>query len=260
MSRWLVEWIHWKRIHFVVSRWLVGGCEVSSSPSTTSGATPLALSVPSNCRQLGVFRPWAIQQGSVSWDADRHHLGEGLPDKLGLSDFKFWQTSSSPPVYDCGKVASASRPHGILGAFCFQGPSSDAPSSVAAEDPLVSSVQRSSAGFHVPGIQRVPLQVSLPSLLLYIDTSLTGWGALLLDTTVAGVWSWEERDLHINILEMNPVQLALNTFCNWLAGELFILMSDNAILVVYLKKQGDVMSKVMCDLAQEMWCGQSFTR
>ena len=49
----------------------------------------------------------------------------------------------------------------------------------------------------------VPLKVSSPSALLYTDLLLTGWGAYLLNLLVAGVWSWEERELHINVLDMN---------------------------------------------------------
>ena len=49
-------------------------------------------------------------------------------------------------------------------------------------------------------LSRVPLQVPPPSLLLYTDASLTGWGTHLLNLTVAGVWFRKERDLHINVL------------------------------------------------------------
>ena len=64
------------------------------------------------------------------------------------------------------------------------------------------------------------------------------------------MWSWEERQLHINILWMKVVILALKAFLNRLSGESIILMSDNAIVVAYLKKQGGTVSKVLCDLEQ----------
>ena len=44
----------------------------------------------------------------------------------------------------------------------------------------------------------VPLQVSSP-LLLHTDASLIGWSTQLLNRTAAGVWSWEEKDPHINV-------------------------------------------------------------
>ena len=41
-----------------------------------------------------------------------------------------------------------------------------------------------------------------PDLHLYSDASCSGWGAHLLDQHVSGVWSDQEKLLHINLLEM----------------------------------------------------------
>ena len=62
----------------------------------------------------------------------------------------------------------------------------------------------------------------------------------------------EERDLHINLLEMKATQLALKTFLDRLAGESVVFMSDSSTIVAYLKKHGGAVSKVMCSLAQEI--------
>ena len=62
----------------------------------------------------------------------------------------------------------------------------------------------------------VSLQVSPPFLLLFTDACLTGWGAHLLDLTVAGVWSQEEKELPINVLKMKVVCLALDV--SWTQG------------------------------------------
>ena len=86
-------------------------------------------------------------------------------------------------------------------------------------------------------------------LLLSLNTSITGWDAHLLDHTVAGIWLLKEKDLQINVLEMKAVQLALNAFLTRIAGELVILMRDTATVVIYLKKQGGTVFKVMCNLA-----------
>ena len=96
----------------------------------------------------------------------------------------------------------------------------------------------------------VPLQVPPLSFLLFTDASLTCWGAHLLDLPAAGVWPQEEKELHINILEMKVVVLALNTL-NSATGESVVLISDNAT-VAYLKKRGGTVSKMLCDLAQEV--------
>ena len=51
-----------------------------------------------------------------------------------------------------------------------------------------------------------------PDLHLYSDTSCSGWGAHLLDQHVSGVWSDQEKLLHINLLEMKALFLGLQDF------------------------------------------------
>ena len=51
-----------------------------------------------------------------------------------------------------------------------------------------------------------------PDLHLYSDASSSGWGAHLLDQNVSGVWSAQEKLLHINLLEMKAMFLAFKPF------------------------------------------------
>ena len=51
-----------------------------------------------------------------------------------------------------------------------------------------------------------------PDLHLYLDASCSGWGAHLLDQHVSGVWSDQEKLLHINLLEMKALFLGLQAF------------------------------------------------
>ena len=133
---------------------------VSSSPSSTSQATPSAPLRPGDCQQLGEVRPQAIQQGSLSWDADRHHPREGLPN--GLSYCKIpgscGQVLSHPT--SCKNVVAASMPLDVYGAAYSQGLCPDGPSSLAVVGPLVSSIRlSSSAGSLVVGMRGVHLLV-----------------------------------------------------------------------------------------------------
>ena len=77
--------------------------------------------------------------------------------------------------------------------------------------------------------------MSHPSLLLYKDVSVAGQGTYLQDVATVGVWS-QDRELHINTLEMKVVLLALNTFLPRILGESVVLMSNNATVVAYLEK------------------------
>ena len=56
------------------------------------------------------------------------------------------------------------------------------------------------------------------------------------ELTAARLWTEEELNLYINILKVNVVQPAVNTFKDWIIGESVVLMSDNATVVAYIKK------------------------
>ena len=77
-----------------------------------------------------------------------------------------------------------------------------------------------------------------PDLHLYSDTSSSGWGAHLLDQNVSGVWSDQEKLLHINLLEMKALFLGLQAFQEDVSGHHVTAMCDNSTVVAYVNKQG----------------------
>ena len=77
-----------------------------------------------------------------------------------------------------------------------------------------------------------------PDLHLYSDASSSGWGAHLLDQNVSGVWSAQEKLLHINLLEMKAMFLALQAFQEVVSGHHVTAMCDNSTVVAYVNKQG----------------------
>ena len=58
----------------------------------------------------------------------------------------------------------------------------------------------------------VRFRTPAPDLHLYSDASSSGWGAHLLDQHMSGVWSDQEKLLHINLLEMKALFLGLQAF------------------------------------------------
>ena len=68
----------------LLPRWLADHHRVSSSSAVASGTPPLTLSGAGDCHQYEEAGPQTDLQGSISWDADTHHLREGLSN--GLSD------------------------------------------------------------------------------------------------------------------------------------------------------------------------------
>ena len=108
----------------------------------------------------------------------------------------------------------------------------------------------------------VPLHVPLPSLLLYTDKSLSGWGTHILDLTASGVWSEEKSQEHINVQEMRAVELALASFLPQLAGQSVVLISDNASVIAYLRHQGSTVSSRLRLMASAitLWTEQHSVR
>ena len=91
-----------------------------------------------------------------------------------------------------------------------------------------------------------------PDLHLYSDTSSSGWGAHLLDQNVSGVWSAQEKLLHINLLEMKALFLGLQAFQEDVAGHHVTAMCDNSTVVAYVSKQGGTVSRSLCLLTSRL--------
>ena len=87
---------------------------------------------------------------------------------------------------------------------------------------------------------------------LYSDASSSGWGAHLLDQNVSGVWSAQEKLLHINLLEMKALFLALQAFQEIVSGHHVTAMCDNSTVVAYVNKQGGTVSRPLCLLTSRL--------
>ena len=81
-----------------------------------------------------------------------------------------------------------------------------------------------------------------PDLHLYSDASSSGWGVHLLDQNVSGVWSDQEKLLHINLLEMKALFLDLQAFREDVMGHHVTAMCDNSTVVAYVNKQGGTLT------------------
>ena len=91
-----------------------------------------------------------------------------------------------------------------------------------------------------------------PDLHLYSDASSSGWGSHLLDQNVSGVWSAQEKLLHINLLEMKAMFLALQAFQEVVSGHHVTAMCDNSTVVAYVNKQGGTVSRPLCLLTSRL--------
>ena len=124
-------------------------------------------------------------------------------------------------------------------------PESDPPSLPVA---LPEEARRDLSWWMVRDHLLVGVQFGTPALdlHLYSDASSSGWGAHLLDQNVSGVWSAQEKLLHINLLEMKALFLALQAFQEDVAGHHVTAMCDNSTVVAYVNKQGGTVSRPLC--------------
>ena len=158
-----------------------------------------------------------------------------------------------------GHLASLERlvPHGRLRMRSLQwhlkthwSPETDSPSLLV---PLSQEVREDLSWWMVRDhlLMGVQFGTPAPDLHLYSDASRSGWGAHLLDRLVSGVWSDQEKLLHINLLEMKILFLALQSFQELVAGHHVTAMCDNSTVVAYVNKQGGTVSRSVCSLASQ---------
>ncbi|XP_048240303.1 uncharacterized protein LOC124116370 [Haliotis rufescens] len=99
----------------------------------------------------------------------------------------------------------------------------------------------------------VSLQPFSPTLHLFVDASTVGWGAHCQDLQVAGRWSLEESQLHINNLEFKAVILAVSHWSTLLQSSTLMIQSDNLSVVWYINKMGSTKSTSLLSLALDFF-------
>ena len=98
----------------------------------------------------------------------------------------------------------------------------------------------------------VVLSLAVPDLSFYSDASDVGWGAIVRENQVSGVWTPSQRELSINLREMMAVQKGLLEFSSLLRGKTIALFCDNVTTVAYLRRSGGTRSQVLFLKAREI--------
>ena len=92
----------------------------------------------------------------------------------------------------------------------------------------------------------LPLGLLQPDLLLFADTSDTGWGASLEDAHLSGLWPPACSQYSINHRKLLVVLYAVQGFLPLLKGCSISLFSNNAMALSYLRNQGGTHSSTQC--------------
>jgi len=90
-------------------------------------------------------------------------------------------------------------------------------------------------------------------LTITTDASKMGWGATNQKLSTRGVWTREENQAHINLLEMKAVLLAFKSLVSLERNIHIQLFINNSTTIAYLNHRGGMHSKALSDLAVEIW-------
>ncbi|KAF7238272.1 Enzymatic polyprotein [Varanus komodoensis] len=105
----------------------------------------------------------------------------------------------------------------------------------------------------LPQAKRVPFRPPQPTVTVYTDASLIGWGATCAGLRVQGAWTQREAARHINFLELLAIFNALKSFVTVLHRQVVQIASDSIAAVFYVNKQGGTKSPLLARLSMQIW-------
>jgi len=88
---------------------------------------------------------------------------------------------------------------------------------------------------------------------IFSDASLTGWGASSASDRTHGWWSNEEKELHINALELKAAFYGLKCFASGLSNCEILLRIDNTTAIAYINRFGSVKYPLLSSLSKAIW-------
>ena len=93
----------------------------------------------------------------------------------------------------------------------------------------------------------------LPNILIQLDASGSGWGAVCNRIETRGTWSLHESSLHINCLELLAATYAIKAFTKSLNNAHVLIQMDNTSAIAYLNKMGGAKPGVLDKYAHTLW-------
>lgn len=88
---------------------------------------------------------------------------------------------------------------------------------------------------------------------IYSDASTTGWGAACGSESTSGQWSEQERNQHINYLELLAAFFALKIFAANLQHCEILLRIDNTTAISYINRMGGIQYPHLTRLTKDIW-------
>lgn len=91
------------------------------------------------------------------------------------------------------------------------------------------------------------------SLEVFSDASTTGWGAACGKERASGPWSSQERELHINQLELQAAFIALKIFAKFHTHCQILMRIDNSTAICYINRMGGIQFPHLTHIAKDIW-------
>jgi hypothetical protein len=98
-----------------------------------------------------------------------------------------------------------------------------------------------------------PLCIPKISVNMTTDASNEGFGATCNSKQTQGRWNTEEKDMHINCLELLAIKYALLAFRAEVKGKHVSILCDNSCAVSYIKNKGGSKSRICNLIAKDIW-------
>ena len=98
-----------------------------------------------------------------------------------------------------------------------------------------------------------PVKPLLPDLLIQLDASGTGWGAVRNRIEIRGTWSLYESSLHINCLELLAATYTIKAFIKSLSNAHVLIQMDNTSAIANVNKMGEAKQGVLEKHACSLW-------
>ena len=97
-----------------------------------------------------------------------------------------------------------------------------------------------------------PINRGNPKFSITSDSSLVGWGASRDGQTTGGQFTMEEKEDHINILELKAALFALKSLCGDTSNSHILIKIDNTSAVASINKMGSTKSVGMDELSHRI--------
>lgn len=102
-------------------------------------------------------------------------------------------------------------------------------------------------------ISKKPIKEKPFRIEIFTDASNTGWGANCGRFKTHGFWNENEKQCHINYLELLAAFNGLKTFAKHLSNENILLRIDNITAIASINKMGSVRFKKLNDISHKIW-------